>query len=228
MALLMGARGAVELARACDLGVAMQLSNIARDVGEDARMGRLYLPRAWMREAGIDPDAWLAAPVHSAALGSVIGRVLDDADLLYARVGVGIACLPLSCRPGINAARRLYAAIGHEVARRGLDAVSERAVVPPTRKARLLIAATIGALLPRSTLQSSHAPLQATLFLVEAACDRSAASMINAMVPSLRRWHLRARWVRTIELFERLEREDRVATTRSWPSTEPMGTKAAC
>ena len=40
------------VARACDLGVAMQLTNIARDVGEDARAGRLYLPRAWLREAG--------------------------------------------------------------------------------------------------------------------------------------------------------------------------------
>jgi len=224
MALLMGARGEAELARACDLGVAMQLSNIARDVGEDARMGRLYLPRAWMREAGLDPDAWLAAPVHSAALGSVIRRLLDDADRLYARVGVGIARLPLSCRPGINAARRLYAAIGHEVARRGLDAVTERAVVPPARKVRLLIAATVGALLPRPKLPSSDAPLQATAFLVEAARDRPIASQ----AASLRRWHLRARWVRTIELFERLEREDRLATTRPWRGAEAMSTKAAC
>jgi phytoene/squalene synthetase len=61
MALLMGTRDPAALARACDLGVAMQLSNIARDVGEDAAMGRLYLPRSWLREAGIDPDEWLAA-----------------------------------------------------------------------------------------------------------------------------------------------------------------------
>jgi 15-cis-phytoene synthase len=47
------------LARACELGVAMQLTNIARDVGEDARNGRLYLPRRWLAEAGIDADAWL-------------------------------------------------------------------------------------------------------------------------------------------------------------------------
>ncbi len=56
MAVLMGARSAAVLARACDLGVAMQLTNIARDVGEDARQGRLYLPLAWLREAGIDPE----------------------------------------------------------------------------------------------------------------------------------------------------------------------------
>jgi phytoene synthase len=66
MSLVMGVRSAEAVARACDLGVAMQLSNIARDVGEDARMGRLYLPRQWLREAGIDADAWLAQPVYSA------------------------------------------------------------------------------------------------------------------------------------------------------------------
>ena len=119
MALLMGVRTPEGLARACDLGVAMQLSNIARDVGEDARMGRLYLPQAWLVEAGIAPDARLAAPVFSPALGAVVRRLLDAADALYRRVDAGVARLPLACRPGINAARFLYAEIGHEVARSG-------------------------------------------------------------------------------------------------------------
>ena len=54
MAVLMGVRDTSLLARACDLGVAMQLTNIARDVGEDARFGRLYLRIDWLREAGVD------------------------------------------------------------------------------------------------------------------------------------------------------------------------------
>ena len=58
-----------QLARACDLGVAMQLSNIARDVGEDAQAGRIYLPLDWMHEAGIDPAAWLLRPVCGCRLG---------------------------------------------------------------------------------------------------------------------------------------------------------------
>ncbi len=85
MSILMGARTPRILARACDLGVAMQLTNIARDVGEDARAGRLYLPLQWLRSAGIDPEAWLARPVFSAALGAVVQRLLDAADGLYAR-----------------------------------------------------------------------------------------------------------------------------------------------
>ena len=54
MAVLMRVRDPSRLAAAIDLGVAMQLSNIARDVGEDARAGRLYLPLRWLAEAGIE------------------------------------------------------------------------------------------------------------------------------------------------------------------------------
>jgi len=134
MALVMGVRAPETLARACDLGVAMQFSNIARDLGEDAREGRLYLPLRWLREAGIDPDAWLAAPVFDAAVAAVVRRLLAEAETLYARADVGIAALPLSCRTGIRAARLLYAEIGAEVARRGHDSVTGRAVVPLPRK----------------------------------------------------------------------------------------------
>ena len=67
MALLMGARSQDALARAADLGVAMQLSNIARDVGEDARAGRLYLPLDWLQEAGIEHQQFLAEPTFTPA-----------------------------------------------------------------------------------------------------------------------------------------------------------------
>ncbi len=57
MCVLMRVREADVLARACDLGLAMQLTNIARDVGEDARAGRLFLPLDWLDEEGVDPAA---------------------------------------------------------------------------------------------------------------------------------------------------------------------------
>ena len=197
MALLMGVRTAEGLARACDLGVAMQLSNIARDVGEDARMGRLYLPRDWLAEAGIDADAWLARPVFSAALGGVVHRLLDSAEALYQRVDAGVARLPLACRPGINAARFLYAEIGREVARRGGDSVARRAYVPATRKAWLLLRA-LAQLAPSAA--SQHAPpLDANRFLVEAALASRPAP-----VPPRRSLSDRVVW--TAELFVRLDR----------------------
>lgn len=201
MALLMGTRDPAALARACDLGVAMQLSNIARDVGEDAAMGRLYLPRAWMREAGLDPDAWLADPVHSAALAGVVRRLLDAADQLYARVGSGVAELPLACRPGINAARFLYAEIGHEVARRGLDPLAGRAVVSRRRKLLGLARALLALRPPKDTLPPP--PLPANAFLV------SAVQAWPAGRQALPWWSVKARLVRTVELFTVLERRER-------------------
>jgi len=215
MALLMGVRSAAGLARACDLGVAMQLSNIARDVGEDAHLGRIYLPRQWLREVGISPEAWLARPVFNAALAAVVQRLLREADALYARVDAGVAELPLSCRAGINAARFLYADIGHEVARRGLDSVTQRAVVPPSRKARLLARA----LLHISTAPAGAAvpPLAATRFLVNAVVESTRVS--NAAAPQELPvaaatpneplwWDIPGRAVWVLDLFERLsERE---------------------
>ena len=149
MALLMGTRTPEALARACDLGVAMQLTNIARDVGEDANAGRLYLPRGVMAAEGLDPEAWLARPAMSPALGRVIARVLGEADRLYDRAESGIACLPGDCRLAIYAARYIYAEIGQVLARRqGYDSVSRRAVVPARAKLRLA-AQAIGAVLRR-------------------------------------------------------------------------------
>lgn len=206
MALLMGARGEMALARACDLGVAMQLSNVARDVGEDARAGRLYLPLDWMREAGIDPDAWLAAPVFDVALGSVVARVLDEAERLYARASVGVGLLPLACRPGIGAARRLYAEIGREVARGGFDSVSRRAVVPSHRKAWLL-ALAVGDTICRRAGRCDP-PLAETGFLVEAAfAARLPARQAAAW------WDVGEQIAWIVELFHRLEMREHMGGT---------------
>jgi phytoene synthase len=205
MAMVMNVRDPTLLARACDLGVAMQLTNIARDVGEDARCGRLYLPLDWLREAGIDPDAWLSAPHWNPALAGVIERLLSAAERLYARSEAGLACLPPACRPGMHAARLLYAEIGHELARRGLDSVSARAVVPVLRKTRLLADAMIAA-----TRTMPHA-------IHEEALPEAAFLLFEPLTaPAETPPRERARWPRVedrviwlVDLFERLERRDR-------------------
>ncbi len=148
MTLVMGRRDRATLARACELGVAMQLTNIARDVGEDARMGRLYLPRAWMCEAGLDPDAWLAAPRFDARLGAVVLRLLDAADALYRSAEPGIGRLPWRARVAVRAAGLIYRDIGRVVRRNGGDSVSARASTSGARKAWLLFR-SLGALLWR-------------------------------------------------------------------------------
>jgi phytoene synthase len=202
MSVLMGGRRPEVLARACDLGIAMQLTNIARDVGEDARAGRLYLPLAWLREAGIEPEAWLARPVFSPALGAVVARLLRAADELYARSAAGIADLPVACRPGMHAARLLYAGIGREVERAGLDSVSRRAVVPAGRKLAVLPRALAAALLPSPA--DGSAALESARFLVESA----AAAIESAAARGLTG---RALWL--LDLFERLERRERGVAT---------------
>jgi phytoene synthase len=206
MALLLGARDPRTLARACDLGVAMQLTNIARDVGEDARAGRLYLPETWLREAGIDPDAWLAEPRWSEALAGVVERQLAVADALYRRARAGIAALPAGSRPGIEAARLIYAEIGAEVRRGGLDPVSRRAIVPGRRKLRLLGRAF--GRVPMAAPDFAASPLPATRFLLAAA--EGVPHPREPAVSELPWWDLHGRWVWTIELFLRLETRQRL------------------
>lgn len=208
MAVIMGRREPAVLARAADLGVAMQLTNIARDVGEDARAGRLYLPRDWLREAGIDPAGFLAAPVHSEALASVVRRLLAVARALYWRADSGIAELPARARPAMYAARLLYAGIGDELARRDYDAVASRSVVPIAAKCRLLLRVPGLPALPATALQ---APVLAqTRFLISAVSAQPAAETSPpARLGPLAGAQRNISWV--LDLFAELERRDRQA-----------------
>lgn len=169
MALVMGARSRAALARACELGVAMQLTNIARDVGEDARNGRLYLPRQWLVEEGIDVTAWLQSPRFAGGVARATTRLLQAAEQLYRRAEHGIAQLPLDCRPAIQAARLVYAEIGHQLEREGMDSVNHRAVVSPRRKLALIAVATGTAYLPLRGRLADDTALPAVQFLVDAA-----------------------------------------------------------
>ncbi|WOI56337.1 15-cis-phytoene synthase [Palleronia sp. LCG004] len=171
MCVLMGVRDADALARACDLGVAMQLTNIARDVGEDAREGRLYLPLDWLEKEGIDPEAFLADPRPDRRIEMFVRRLLDHADELYARSEAGIAALPRSVRPGIFAARHIYAGIGVPLRRAGCDAISNRARTTGMQKGGWLALAgartALTMAMPRSAILYAR-PLPEVAFLVDA------------------------------------------------------------
>ncbi|MFN4099273.1 MAG: 15-cis-phytoene synthase [Pararhodobacter sp.] len=206
MAVLMGVRDAPRLARACDLGLAMQLTNIARDVGEDARAGRLYLPADWLDEAGISPAALLADPRPTPALLALIARLLHTAEALYHRSEPGIAALPLDCRPGIFAARHVYAAIGHDLVRHGCDSVTRRARTSGATKLRLLTLAAVRSAVSTvtpvpATLHAAPAPEVA--FLVNAATRRSArpdrSETLLAILGQLRARDLAARGEQAVD-----------------------------
>lgn len=197
MSLLMGVRDSAAIARACDLGVAMQYTNIARDVGEDARNGRLYLPWSWLRAEGIEPASFLSSPVFSPGLGRVVARLLARADELYARSEAGIGLLPRDCRSGIAAARFVYAEIGRQVERLGHDSVARRAVVPSHRKLRLMARSLV--LLDVVPADRTAPPLPGTAFLVHA---------VDAMPrpePPLHLSGFRDRLLWAAELFDKLD-----------------------
>lgn len=137
MASIMGARDPRVLDRACDLGLAFQLTNIARDIVADAGIGRCYLPAQWLREAGIAPHE-LAEPRHRAALAQVAARLVDYAEPYYDSAREGIAALPLRSAWAIASARNVYRQIGIEVKRRGARAWDARAGTGKATKLWLL------------------------------------------------------------------------------------------
>jgi len=131
MTYLMGEREPLILARAIDLGVAMQLTNITRDVGEDAKRGRIYLPTEWI-EARSPRDLRLDRSVRDATR-----RLVDDAEVLYARALLGIPHLPADCRTAVRTAAYFYRAIGRRVRAAGDDGVTRRQSTSGLEKAAL-------------------------------------------------------------------------------------------
>ena len=133
MAYVMGARDEAALQRATDLGIAFQLTNISRDVREDALIGRVYLPEDWLAAAGIPPQE-LSSEEHSAALMQVVERLLNEADRYYASADQGLRALGFRSAWAVASARGVYKAIGDKVRERGVSALSERVVVRKRRK----------------------------------------------------------------------------------------------
>ena len=128
---------------AIDLGVAMQLTNIARDVLEDARMGRRYLPGNWFGNSlNCPPSPETIANAASDSLlpvSAAIDRLLELADRYYASALLGIHLLPWRSRFAIIVALRVYRQIGHQLRRDGLQWWRGRTVVSKLTKARLSI-----------------------------------------------------------------------------------------
>jgi 15-cis-phytoene synthase len=170
MSALMDRRAPHTLARACDLGVAMQLTNIARDVAADAEAGRVYLPLDWLAEAGVDPGDLLARRHDDAALAAAVRRLLDEAARLYARARAGITELPVGSRVAICAAALIYADIGDRIRRAGYRTDAGRAVVPGWRKT-ILVARALPALAWRPRPDDAP-PLPEARALVEATARR--------------------------------------------------------
>jgi 15-cis-phytoene synthase len=128
MARVMGIAAEAGWLRAADLGVAMQLTNIARDVGEDERRGRVYLPQSLLDAVGGDQR-------------EAVRRILLRASEHYRAADRGVALLPADCRFAIASSRNIYSAIGDAIARNGYDSITQRAYVTLPRKLWLVLRA---------------------------------------------------------------------------------------
>ncbi|NBC37542.1 squalene/phytoene synthase family protein [Novosphingobium sp. FSY-8] len=149
MAMVMGVdpQDADTLNRACDLGIAFQLGNIARDIAEDQAGGRCYLPGDWLAQAGVAPQD-VMAPQHRAAVVAMVARMCDTAAVYEASARAGAARLPWRCRWAVLSAAGIYGAIARKVAARGGHAWDTRVTTSKPEKLGHLLTGLMGALGP--------------------------------------------------------------------------------
>lgn len=128
------------LDRACDLGIAFQLANIARDLGEDDAADRCYLPIEWLVEQDIEPGQHMK-PHHRGELAAMAARLVEHMERHEAAARLGTRRLPFRSRWAVLAAARIYGAIGREVRARGTAAWDHRVVIGRREKAKHVAAA---------------------------------------------------------------------------------------
>lgn len=150
MALVMGVRpdDADTLDRACDLGFAFQLANIARDVAEDDAAARCYIPVEWLVEEDIEPGQH-TKPHHRQELADMAAQLVALMEQHEAAARIGAARLPFRSRWAVLSAARIYGAIGREVRRRGPNAWDRRVSTTKADKIRHAAAAFVEALVNR-------------------------------------------------------------------------------
>jgi len=141
-------------AQAVELGIALQMTNIARDVAEDLAVGRVYLPETWLREAGI-PEGRLLDPEFRPATARLVARLLDEADRRYVEGLKGLRALPFRAALAVSVAAEVYRAIGARVRRQGVNAWKERAATSGFEKLLLAVPAVTRAIASRFLRDSS-------------------------------------------------------------------------
>ncbi len=147
---VLGVSDARALKNAAHLGIAMQLTNICRDVAEDWQLGRLYLPLKSLRACGPGAlNGLRLGPLPDSArpsIAAVTRQLLTEAERFYQSGDAGVIALPWRAAFSVRAARSIYSAIGARIQRRNYDAVGARAVVPTSQKLILVLHAAIATL----------------------------------------------------------------------------------
>ncbi len=133
---------------AVNLGIAMQLTNILRDVGEDLRNGRIYLPLEEMEQFEYSEAELLRGEINPRFI-RLMQFQIDRARHYYSLAMPGIEYLDKDCRLSITVAARLYSRILDMIERNGYDVFTRRAFVPKGQKLQGLAKAWVGRSLRR-------------------------------------------------------------------------------
>lgn len=143
---IFGCRDSRALRHAADLGIAMQLTNILRDIAEDAHLGRIYLPQDEIEAFGCDFEAMFTGHPGK-GFRELMAFQIDRARRLYASALEGVYALSPSGRFATLTASRLYSGILNEIEALDYDVYRMRAIVPASRKLRSVAGASTDFLL---------------------------------------------------------------------------------
>ncbi len=149
MAGFMGVSDALILNRARDLGIALQMTNIARDVVEDARATRCYLPQSWLTAAGLSIQD-LTDLHNRERVFPLVQRMIDEAEPYYRSAALGFRALPHRASWAVASAGYIYRDIGQKILERGPEVLGRRVHIGPARKVWHICAAIPAALARRS------------------------------------------------------------------------------
>jgi len=141
MAYVMGVRDLVTLRRASDLGLALQLTNIARDVIEDAKGGRVYLPAEWLGAAATPAE--ITDPKNRLTVFAATERLLVAAEPYYGSARWGLKSLGFRSAWAVAAALGVYRQIGFMVRAMGPTGMDRRAATGNLTKLALVLQAGI-------------------------------------------------------------------------------------
>ncbi len=157
MAQVMGVSATDEdtLDRACDLGIAFQLANIARDVAEDYAGDRLYLPEEWLTDTDIPPGMHMH-PMYRKRLAVMAKWLAEYVDMYEASARIGAARLLLRSRWAVLSAAGIYGRIAREVHARGEKAWDHRVTTSKAEKLEDVARAAVRALRPRATTREAR------------------------------------------------------------------------
>jgi phytoene synthase len=144
---------------AVDLGIAMQLTNIARDVLEDAKMGRRYLPSSWVN--GVSPKEIVMASksknkkvINEISLG--IEKLILIAERYYISGSSGFVYLPIKTRFAISIASSVYREIGEQLKRKNFNWYEGRQITTSATKFKVSIKKIILELLSIQKIETKH------------------------------------------------------------------------